>query len=104
MGAATDLAAKAGATFLDQGILGALVIILALAVIATVVFHVKTAGDHAKALVAKDKEHAAAIAVKDQIILNLGELHRNDLKLMAESTAKTVEALRIIATAMPRRR
>lgn len=87
---ATDLAGKAAEPFLQQGTLGATVVILALAYVMTVVFMWRENK-------AERKAHDLEIAAKDKAIFDLQEAWRADTRTSLTSVTTALDTLRIIS-------
>lgn len=98
MGAATDIATEAAGSLIDRGILGALVVLLMLALIGAAVFHIlevrRIDKKHDEELAAQD----AVIATKDKVILETQEAWRNDLKSYIASVAHTIDTIKDISS------
>jgi hypothetical protein len=97
MEAATDLIPKAAQPFLEQGILGAMVVVLAIALVgAVVVMRRDTNAERAR--------YDAEIAAKDKQIFELQTAWREDTKTSLMSVTTALDTVRVVHAALQERR
>jgi|SRR5688572_30405520 hypothetical protein len=97
MDAAIETAQKAAQPFLEQGILGAMVVILAIALVGAVVVMRRDSN-------AERTRYDAEIAVKDKQIFDLQTAWREDTRTSLSSVTTALDTVRVTIAALQDRR
>ena len=89
----TDLATKAAEPFLQQGTLGATIVVLAIAYAVTVAFMWRENK-------AERRDHDKEVATKDKVIFDLQEAWRNDTRTSLVSVTTALDTIRTISATL----